>query len=306
MKLRGSMMRKSKLFTLGISGLLMASFLVSGCGKSSTPAPGGTTGTEVSGSIVALGSTALQPLVDEAARQFSAANANAQVQVQGGGSGTGLSQVAAGGANIGNSDIFAEEKQGIDASALTDHQVAVVGIAAVVNPGVGVDNLTKQQLIDVFTGKVTNWNQVGGGDQAIVIVNRPKSSGTRATFLKYALDNNEEKEGITEDASGTVRKIVAETKGAISYLAFSYVDNSIKAIKLDGADPNQTNVTTGKYPVWAYEHMYTKGEPTGLTKAFLDYMVSDEVQKSIVPKLGYIPVTEMKIERDVQGNVKNK
>ncbi|MEB3100520.1 phosphate ABC transporter substrate-binding protein [Ferviditalea candida] len=277
---------------------------------SASPAPGATPEAQkadgVSGSIVALGSTALQPLVDEAAKQFMTANAKAQIQVQGGGSGTGLSQVAAGGADIGNSDIFAEEKKGIDAAALVDHKVAVVGIAAVANKEIGVDNLTKQQLIDIFTGKITNWKEVGGADQKIVLVNRPKSSGTRATFYTYGLDKHEEKEGITEDANGTVKKIIAETKGAVGYLAFSYFDDTVKPLSLEGVKPEVANVLNNSFPIWAYEHMYTKGEAQGLSKAFLDYMVSADVQKTLVPKLGYIPATDMQVERDVNGNITKK
>jgi phosphate transport system substrate-binding protein len=260
----------------------------------------------ISGSITAVGSSALQPLVEKASQDFMSIHKEAKIQVQGGGSGTGLSQVAQGAADIGNSDIFAEEKDGIDASQLVDHKVAVVGMAAVVNPNVGVDNVTKQQLIDIFTGKITNWSELGGADVKITLVNRPASSGTRATFKKYALDGAEEAQGIEEDSSGTVRKIVAETEGAIGYLAFSYIDNTVTPLKLDGVEPTTENVATNQYPVWAYEHMYTKGEPTGLTKAFLDYMLSDEVQNGAVVEMGYIPVTEMKVERDAQGNITNK
>ncbi|MFC5986893.1 phosphate ABC transporter substrate-binding protein [Marinicrinis lubricantis] len=261
---------------------------------------------EAEGSIVALGSSAMQPLVDEAAKLFMAENPNATVSVQGGGSGTGLSQVDAGGADIGNSDVFAEEKEGIDAASLKDHKVAVVGMAAVAHPEVGVDNLTKQQLIDIFTGKITNWSEVGGADQEIVLVNRPTSSGTRATFFKFGLDGNEEKEGITEDSSGTVKKIIGETPGAIGYLAFSYFDDTVKPLALDGVEPTIENVATNDFPIWAYQHMYTKGEPEGLEKAFLDFILSDAVQDTLVPDMGYIPVTAMKVDRDAEGNITNK
>ncbi len=292
---------KSKKWLVLIFALVIAISVVTGCGKTGQPNAGGT-----SGSIVALGSSALQPLVDEASRQFTGKNPQAQIQVQGGGSGTGLSQVASGGADIGNSDIFAEEKSGIDAASLVDHKVAVVGMAAVANADVGVDNLTKQQLIDIFTGKITNWKEVGGADQTITLVNRPKSSGTRATFFTYALNKQEEKEGITEDSSGTVKKIIAETKGAVGYLAFSYFDDTVKPLALDGVKPEENNVLDNSFPIWAYEHMYTKGEASGLAKTFLEYMVSEDVQKNLVPKLGYIPVTNMKVERDVNGKITQK
>lgn len=274
----------------------------SGCGNSSNEAQdsGDKKAAEIKGSLTAVGSTALQPLVEQSANQFMTKNPGAQITVQGGGSGTGLTQVSSGAAQIGNSDIFAEQKEGIDASALTDNKVAVVGFAAVVNPNVGVDNLTKQQLIDIFTGKTTNWKEVGGKDQKIVLVNRAKGSGTRAAFKKYALDNQEEAHGLEEDSSGTVKKIIKETPGAISYLALSYVDDNMKALKIDGVEPNKENITNGKYNVWSYEHMYTKGAPEGVVKAFIDYMLSDEVQTTLVPQLGYISIKDMKVTKDAK------
>jgi phosphate transport system substrate-binding protein len=233
-------------------------------------------------------------------------NSGVSIQVQGGGSGTGLTQAAEGQAQIGNSDVFAEEKLDADkAATLVDHQVAIVAMAAVTNKEVGVDGLTKQQLVDIFTGKITNWKDVGGKDEKIQIVNRPSSSGTRATFEKYALGmKTEDLAGsIQEDASGTVKKLVSETPGAIGYLALSYIDDSVKTVKYEGVEPTVDNVTSGSYPVWAYEHMYTKGEPDAATKAFLDYMVSDEVQNKDVVDLGYIPASKMQVKRDAQGNV---
>ncbi|MBW7458390.1 phosphate ABC transporter substrate-binding protein [Paenibacillus sepulcri] len=267
--------------------------------------------TPITGSILATGSSALQPLVDQVSKKFmdDEKYSGITVQVQGGGSGTGLTQVQAGQADIGNSDIFAEEKF-VDADAdkakeLVDHQVAVVAMATVVNKSVTVDNLTKQQLVDIFTGKVKNWKDVGGQDEAITIVNRPSSSGTRATFEKYALGmKSEDLPGsIQEDASGTVKKLVTDTSGAIGYLAFSYIDDTIKTLKYEGVEPKEENVVTGDYPVWAYEHMYTKGEPNEAAKAFLDYMLSPEVQDNDVVELGYTPISKMQIKRDVAGTV---
>ncbi|EMS73639.1 phosphate ABC transporter substrate-binding protein [Ruminiclostridium cellobioparum] len=270
----------------------------SSASSSTEAAPSSTAG--VSGSATAVGSSALQPLAEKAAQIFMETNKEANIQVQGGGSGTGLKQVSEGGADIGNSDVYAAEKLPEDqAKALVDHKVCVVGFATVVNPKVKVDNLTKQQLIDIFTGKITNWKDAGGDDMKIVIVNRPSSSGTRATFKKYALDGAEEAEGmaLTEDQSGTVKKAIADTDGAISYLALSYVDSTVKALKYEGIEPKVENITSGSYPIWAYEHMYTKGEPTGVVKAFLDFMTSDEFKPTIT-ELGYIPNSEMKVSRD--------
>ncbi|MDI6711510.1 MAG: phosphate ABC transporter substrate-binding protein [Thermoanaerobacterales bacterium] len=291
-------MLKTKWFAVLAVAVLAVALVVSGCGQQDGSEKPQQQEQELSGNITAVGSTALQPLVEEAANAFMAENSGVKISVQGGGSGTGLSQVSSGGADIGNSDVFAEEKDGIDASQLKDHKVCVVGFALVTHPSNKVDNLTKQQIKDIFTGKIKNWKEVGGDDQKIVLVNRAKGSGTRATFKKYVMDGTEEAKGDAEqESSGTVRKIVSETPGAISYLALSYVDGSVKAMKIDGAEPSTDNIGTGKYPFWSYEHMYTKGEPTGAVKAFLDYMVSDEVQKTLVEKLGYIPITAMQVER---------
>jgi phosphate transport system substrate-binding protein len=262
---------------------------------------------ELSGSLVVSGSSAMQPLVAAAAEEFMTKNPNVDIQVNAGGSGTGLSQVAEGSVQIGNSDVFAEEKEGIPADQLVDHKVAVVGMTAAVNPKVGIKDIKKEDLIKVFSGKITNWKELGGKDQKIVLVNRPDSSGTRAIFNKFALDGATPTEGITEDSSNTVKKIINETDGAIGYLAFSYfTDDSVTPLAIDGVEPTAENVQSGNFPVWAYQHSYTKGEATDLAKAFLDYMMSDDIQNNLLKEQGYLPVTKMKVERDAEGKQTNK
>ncbi|MFC1287387.1 phosphate ABC transporter substrate-binding protein [Bacillus sp. B19-2] len=262
---------------------------------------------KASGSLTISGSSAMQPLVLAAAEKFMDENPDADIQVQAGGSGTGLSQVSEGTVQIGNSDVFAEEKEGIPAKELTDHQVAVVGMAAAINPEVGIDDISLEDLKKVFTGKIKNWKELGGKDQKITLVNRPDSSGTRATFVKYALDGETPAEGITEDSSNTVKKLIAETPGAIGYLAFSYIkDDTVTPLSIDGVKPTAENVQKGKFPIWAYQHSYTKGEPEGLAKEFLDYLMKDDIQKSIVTEQGYIPVTDMEVKRDANGKQTDK
>lgn len=284
----------------------------SGTNNAASPSASASESAEkVSGSVLASGSTALQPLAQAVADKFMADDQykDVSVQIQGGGSGTGLSNVSDGTVQVGNSDVFAEEKLDADkAKELVDHKVAVVGMAAITNKDVGVDNLTKQQLIDIFTGKITNWKDVGGKDEKIVLVNRTSSSGTRATFEKFALGTKTEDlpGSIQEDATGTVMKLVAETPGAIGYVALSYIDDSIAVPKYEGVEPTAENVESNAYPVWAYEHMYTKGEPDAATKAYLDYMLSDTVQKGDVAEQGYISISDMKVERDAAGTVTNK
>ncbi|WP_142973500.1 phosphate ABC transporter substrate-binding protein PstS family protein [Enterococcus casseliflavus] len=290
------------------TGLLLAGCGSGGASTESSQASGGSSSGAASNEnveILAVGSTALQPLVEAAGESFSADNPNYTITVQGGGSGTGLSQVEAGAVTIGNSDVFADEKDGVDASKLVDHKVAVVGMAPVVNKDAGVTDLSQQDLIDIFTGKVKNWSELGGADQEISVINRASGSGTRATFEKWGLDGAETIQTQEQDSSGTVRKIVAETPGAISYVALSYLDDSIQALSLDGVEATPENIADNKWPIWSYEHMYTNGEPDANVKAFLDYIMTDDVQQGIVIELGYLPITDMKVERSVDGEVTN-
>lgn len=253
--------------------------------------------------ITAVGSTALQPLVEAAGEDYAAKNMGVFVNVQGGGTGTGLAQVQQGAVDLGNSDMFAEEKDGIKANQLVDHKVAVVGIAPMLNKQANIKNLTQDQLIAIFTKKVTNWKQVGGADLPIVLVNRVSGSGTRATFEKWGLKGAESADAQEQDSSGMVRSIVSTTPGAVSYAAFAYLDKTVSVPTLNGVKADDDNVKDGKWPIWSYEHVYTKGKSTKDVQAFLDFIDSKHIQTTLVPRLGYIAIHDMEISRDVNGKI---
>lgn len=256
----------------------------------------GSPGACVDGKITALGSTALQPLVDAAGKQYTAKCPGSTIDVQGGGSGTGLTQVLGGGANIGNSDVTADSKlKPEEASQLVDHVVARQGWVMVLNKDVtGVANLTSAQATDIWTAKVTNWKDVGGNDLPIVLVLRPASSGTRSVFKKIVLGGATEANGqaLTEDSNGAVTTAVSKTPGSTSVIGFAYFQQNkadLTAIQLDGVDATVDNMSNGTYKLQGFGHMYSKGQADGLTKAFLDFMLSTDIQKTLIPSLFYAP-----------------
>ena len=283
-------MKKSNLGRL-LTLILFMSLFLTGCSQNREK-------------ITIVGSSALQPLIEQAGNDYHLAHMSSNIVVQGGGSGTGLSQVQAGAVEVGTSDVYAETQKGIDAKKLEDYPVAVVGIVPIANKGVGVKNLSTKQLSDIFTGKIKNWRQVGGKNQSIIVINRSRGSGTRSTFEDLVLNGKEAINSQEQDSNGTVKKIVNSTPGTISYISFPYAnDQNIQKISINNVQPDNRNIPTNKWPLWSYEHMYTKGKPNKATAAFIKYVLSKKVQKDLVPKIGYISVHEMKVARDSQNKI---
>ena len=239
--------------------------------------------------ITIAGSTALLPLVKDAAGIYQQQHPDVKISVSGGGSGTGINQVAAKAVDIGDSDIVAPTHP-----ELHDNRVAVAGFAIITHPGTNVKNLSKKQLQDIFSGKTANWKDVGGADQKIVVINRPRSSGTRAVFVKTIMGSVAISEsGLTEDATGTVVSVVKQTPGAISYAAFSGTrGGGLNELSVDGVAPTDENIIVGKYPYWSYEHMFTMGAPTGEISRFIAFVQSNS---ELVRKDGFILIRDMKV-----------
>jgi phosphate transport system substrate-binding protein len=263
-----------------------------------TAAPGET------GSVQVSGSSALQPLVNAAKEKFEVKNKGVSIEVSAGGSKKGLADVAAGAVQIGDSDIFAPEDL---KGQLVDHKVAVVGFAAMANKGPyneKIGALSLQDMARIFTGATTNWKDLGGTSQPIVVINRAPGSGTRAVFGSIVLGGDKFVESQTEDNSGALVAKVKQTKGAITYMALSFADPEMVVFGIKGEggaalDASADTIAGGQYPIWSYEHMYTKGPPGAAAKLFLDYMQSPEFQDQVLTTVkGFIPVTKMKVSRE--------
>ncbi|HWI53925.1 MAG TPA: phosphate ABC transporter substrate-binding protein [Symbiobacteriaceae bacterium] len=280
-----------------LGGVLLSGALVlalAGCGGAKeAPKAGGDT-TQISGTVTASGSTALLPLVTAAKEQFEEKNSKATVNVSGGGSFNGLTQVASGAVQIGNSDV---EATGETAKGLVDHKVAVAPFMIITNKDVTATDVTLDQLARILRGEITNWKDVGGKDAKITVISRQQSSGSRATVVATVLKGQGDiaKDAVVQDSNGKVLDSVTSTPGAVGYVdAPYYKADKVGALKVGGVAYSPEAVTSGKWPIFAYEHMYTKGEPTGTAKAFLDYILSKEFQESTVEKQGFIPVSKMK------------
>ena len=272
-----------------------------GCGSSNNAATDSKPAA-VKGNITGSGSSALLPLVKDAAEAFKKKNPDVSISLNAGGSGMGLKQVSEGSVDMGNSDVPANTKLTKEqADKLEDHKICVMTVATIVNKDIAatVKSLTNQQLADIFTAKVTNWKEVGGPDEPITLVTRPKTSGTRALFAKYAINGAEEasNKSLETDNSGLLLQSVAQNKGAIGYVALPYLtkNDTVGTIAINNVAPTLENTYAGKYNVWGYEHVYTNKSPKAAVKAFIDYMLSADYGKRI-EELGYGVSSKMQVK----------
>lgn len=280
-----------------------------GCGNATTnndsKADNKASSNEVTGSITVSGSSALLPLMEKTNEKFNEKNPKAEIGAQAGGSGTGLTQVLEGTVDVGNSDVFADEKlDKAKAETLVDHKVVAQGFGVVVSKSLGIDNLTSDQIKSIFSGKVTNWKDVGGPNKEILLIHRTPGSGTRATFEKTILGNDKSLEneslGVTQDSNGAVLSAMKSNDGGISYLGLAYMQtkeaqDALKLVKIDSVSSDKANIIDGSYKFWSWGHMYTKGEATGLAKSYIDFVTSSDNKESI-ESLGFISGSEMKVK----------
>lgn len=248
--------------------------------------PGGGAAAELKGQLLIVGSTSVQPLSEELAQEFMARHPGVNVIVRGGGSNVGIAAAHAGTADLGSSsrELTATEKTGLDL-----HEVARDGIAVVVHPSNPVSNLTTEQIRRIFAGQLTNWRQVGGQNERIMVVIRDARSGTRGAFEELVMDRRKvTRSAVEQESTGAVMSIVSQTRRAIGYISLGSLDGTVKALNVDGVAPSEEHIRQKLYRISRPFLYLTKGAPSELAKAYLDFVLSREGQ-AIVAR-DYLPV----------------
>ena len=240
------------------------------------------------GQIDIAGGTAHIPVMKKAAQAIMGANPDIRINVAGGGSGVGVQKVGEGLVQIGNTGRPLKPGE-VEKYGLKSFPFAIDGVAIAVNPSNKVKGMTKAQLKDVFAGKIANWKELGGADAPISLYTREDGSGTRETFEGRALDKGTAAAGANVvNSNGAMKTAIAQDPNAIGYVGIGHLDSSIQGVSIDGRVPSQENAANGTYKITRLLYMNTKGEPAGLTKAFVDYIYSPDGQK-FTSASGYIP-----------------
>ncbi|MDD5004899.1 MAG: phosphate ABC transporter substrate-binding protein [Candidatus Omnitrophica bacterium] len=242
--------------------------------------------------IVVEGSTTVLPIAQKAAEVFMNSNPGADISVRGGGSGVGIASLIDKNCNIADASRAMKDTEyekaagnGVDAKA---NVIAMDGICVIVNPSNNIRAMTKKQIKDIFTGKISNWKDVGGSDEKIVVISRDSSSGTFEAFGELVLKGEKVRpDALLQASNQAVASTVSRTPGAIGYVGLGYVSSSVKAVDVDGVKASKETVLTGTYSIGRPLFMYTNGVPKGLAKQFIDYILSPEGQK-LVEEEGFV------------------
>lgn len=297
------MANRSKSYVIIILLVLGLVFLGTGCTgdenyKGSVPAK--KTSSEITGSqeIFLKGSDTVLPLAQAEAEEFTNENPGKSVSVTGGGSGVGITALIDGEVDIATAsrEMKPEELEAAKVNGINpvEHTIAYDGISVIVNPQNPVSELTFGQLRGIYNGSISNWKEVGGEDRPIVTISRDSSSGTYEFFKEEVLLGDEYRpDALTQPATGGILLEVSQNPNAVGYIGVAYLDESVKALNLDaGAGsvaPSPENITSGAYPLSRALYFYTNGEPSGLTKEFIDFVMSEKGQ-NLISEVGYFPV----------------
>ncbi|MFA6358290.1 MAG: phosphate ABC transporter substrate-binding protein [Candidatus Omnitrophota bacterium] len=248
--------------------------------------------------IVMEGSTTVLPIAQRAAEVYMDKNPGANISVRGGGSGVGIASLLDKACDIANSSRPIKDTEldkavtnGVDATA---NIIAMDGLAVIVNSANSLEKLSKKQIKDIFTGVISNWLQLGGNDEKIVVVSRDTSSGTFEAFATLVLGGQKVRpDALMQASNQAVVTTIGQTKGAIGYVGLGFISDAVKALKVEGVMPSKETVLSGTYPITRPLFMYTNGKPKGLVKEVIDFILSDEGQK-LVEEVGFVGLKEKK------------
>ncbi|MEF3279550.1 MAG: PstS family phosphate ABC transporter substrate-binding protein [Elusimicrobiota bacterium] len=258
-------------------------FLVSACAKEK---------------IIMEGSTTVLPIAQKVAEEYMKINSHIQVIVKGGGSGVGITSLIDGNCDIADASRSIKTKELENANkkgkGIKTNIIAIDGIVVVVHPLNKIENITKAQIIDIYTGKIKNWKELGGEDKKIVVVSRDSASGTYEAFSELALDKKRVRPDALMQASNQgVFNMVSKTETAIGYIGFGYLRDGVKAVKYDGVEPTKENIVSGKYKLSRPLFMYTLKNPREEVRKLIDFVKSEKGQ-NIVEEVGYLSIREKK------------
>ncbi len=294
-------MKLNKLIALGLAGCL--ALAMTACGGNSAPAAttaataaeataaateAATEAVKLSGTVTLAGSTSMQKLCEAMIESFEEVYPDITVTAEYTGSGAGLESLAAGKTDIGNASRAL--KDGEKETGAVENVVAIDGIAVITHKDNTVDNLTSEQLTDIYTGKITNWKDLGGADEAIVVLGREAGSGTRGAFEELLKVDDQCKYAQELDSTGGVLAKVASTPGSVGYVSLDVVDDTVKALSMDDVAPTEENIVAGSYKLSRPFVMATMGtidEQNDLVKTWFGYVQSDE-GKAVITAMGLI------------------
>ncbi len=239
--------------------------------------------------ITVAGSTSVEPFAELLAEEYMSLHPGAHIFVQGGGSTAGIEAAKNHAAAIGMSSraLLPNEK---DLYAVT---IAKDAIAVIVHPKNPIQDLSLEQIRSVFSGKIKNWREVGGLSHPIVLVSREEGSGTRESFQKFVMGKEEiTLESLVQDSNGAIRQVVSNDPNAIGYISLGLVNEKVKALNIGGVEPTVKNIENGKYTLVRPFLFVFDGEPTGVPKSFLEFVLSASAQK-LLAKEGLVPVIKL-------------